>query len=596
MLREIVIYWERIFGQMSCELVQKICEKNNFVLKDKLGSGSFGTTYKANSEYWGDFALKVYDKGSKKDAINEVKALAKLKISGKHINVAQLYDYEISDDYSFVASEFVEGKNLLEERLSQMGESARRERTFLPMDRKTLVFLFEKISSGLEFIHSAGIVHNDLKLENIMIDENMNPKIIDLGLAGMRGRSAVIYGAPEVILDNQKPTTRSDVYQLGILFYYLATGHPPFSTGNWREYVDEIVGEKQKQLQRNKRNGLGIEQIRELESKVGKSITKFIARMIDPDSSKRPKDAKAVHKFFSAKRGFIVNRKHITTGIALLSLFAGYKYGDNQGWFDKELEYITLRVRRFGNENQANPMQRDIHYSTQSSIRFEPLIETDKDEYCPKWLNDGFLFIRENDLIFRASNEEKKIVTLDFKYSLYDISPNMQKIAYTKEDGIFVAILDERRNLKEETKLEELRSIDQIDNPFVDRQLKFIDNEHLCIVVRGGLKVYNISRQNVGVFRKVNENNKSSKILVKDSNACYPVYVKNEVTGSEELFYTSVDLESSDFQYKLCRMNEEGNITVLTEEDNSGRNAMDFISTHFEPDEIVSTKKMPPFH
>src|SRR3989344_3399811 len=249
---------------MSDELVRKICEKNNFTNPKRLNEGKQGTTYLVDSEFWGKVLLKIYDKGPKKDLINEIKALAKLKKNGKHTNVAQLYDFETETDCPFITTEYVEGKNLLEERLSQMGEAAKRERTFFPMDRKTLIFLFEKISSGLEFIHSAGVVHNDLRLENIMIDENMNPKIVDLGLAGLKGRSAVIYGAPEVLIDNQKPTTKSDVYQLGIIF-----------------------DEKQKQLQKNKKNGLGIEQFRELESKVGKSTAKFIARMLDPDSSKR---------------------------------------------------------------------------------------------------------------------------------------------------------------------------------------------------------------------------------------------------------------------------------------------------------------------
>ena len=170
---------------------------------------------------------------------NEFLALSPLS----HPNLARVYDFEVdlaSQDYFFTC-EFVDGLQLL--------KAAKDFRVARPGDFARLVAMLVQISRALEFIHSRGLVHGDIKPENILITGSLvepgggpvtdrDPplvKMIDFGLTkrergfgGKRIIGTAYYIAPETILGSQIDR-RTDLYSLGVLLYHIATRKLPFS-------------------------------------------------------------------------------------------------------------------------------------------------------------------------------------------------------------------------------------------------------------------------------------------------------------------------------------------------------------------------------
>ena len=108
-------------------------------------------------------------------------------------------------------------------------------------------YFFRQIIEGLEACHKAGVVHRNLKPENIVLDENFNIKIIDFSLAGpAEGREGQgwlstrvgteCYMAPELITGDRYDGAKVDIFEIGVLLFIMYTGHPPFSKAAGDDY------------------------------------------------------------------------------------------------------------------------------------------------------------------------------------------------------------------------------------------------------------------------------------------------------------------------------------------------------------------------
>ncbi len=207
----------------------------------QLGRGGMGTVYKAVDEVLDrEVAIKVLnaelgDSEMMERFRTEAMTLAKLS----HPEIATIHELFRSGSELLMVMEFVRGVTL--DRIShQMG----------PLPPERAVYLIDKVLSALEHAHRAGIVHRDIKPANIMVTEHGGVKIMDFGVARVRGAEHVdgymmgtpAYMPPEQVL-GQDVDARADLYSVGVVFYRLLTGTLPFDADTAIDMVQKQISE-----------------------------------------------------------------------------------------------------------------------------------------------------------------------------------------------------------------------------------------------------------------------------------------------------------------------------------------------------------------
>ncbi len=206
---------------------------SHFRIMELLGAGGMGKVYKAvDSETKRTVALKVLNPELLKDPENRRRLSAEghLLASFSHPNIVKVFEIGESNERGFIAMEYLEGGTL--------GELLERQKELsLPSVKEYLL----QICSGLEEVHSKGIVHRDLKTANVMLGSDGNVRIMDFGLSKsplvttMTSLGTVLgtlgYVAPEQVtsLDVDR---RTDIFSLGVIMYELLTGQLPFKGEN----------------------------------------------------------------------------------------------------------------------------------------------------------------------------------------------------------------------------------------------------------------------------------------------------------------------------------------------------------------------------
>lgn len=104
------------------------------------------------------------------------------------------------------------------------------------LEENQLKTFFYSILKGIQYLHSQSIIHRDIKLDNILLDNHMEPKICDFGISNIYKKSKKIfdtggtpaYLSPEVIKAEGDVCLKSDIWSLGVLLYLLGYGGVPF--------------------------------------------------------------------------------------------------------------------------------------------------------------------------------------------------------------------------------------------------------------------------------------------------------------------------------------------------------------------------------
>ncbi|KAK7342875.1 hypothetical protein VNO80_25833 [Phaseolus coccineus] len=201
---------------------------NDFSSENKLGQGGFGPVYKGILPTMQEVAVKKLSKSSRQGLLefkNELTVISKLQ----HTNLVQLLGYCIHEDERILIYEYMPNKSLdfilFDWTKNQL------------LDWNKRFSIIEGIAQGLLYLHKYSrhrIIHRDLKASNILLDENMNPKISDFGIAKMftqqdsesnTTRIVGTYGymSPEYAMEGVF-STKSDVYSFGVLLFEIVSG------------------------------------------------------------------------------------------------------------------------------------------------------------------------------------------------------------------------------------------------------------------------------------------------------------------------------------------------------------------------------------
>jgi serine/threonine protein kinase/tetratricopeptide (TPR) repeat protein len=196
---------------------------------EELGKGGMGKVYKVfDTKIKEKIALKLIkpEIASDKETIERFSNELRLSRKIGHRNVCRMFDMGEAEGAHFITMEYVSGEDL--KTMIRMAAG---------LSIGAVLSIGKQVCDGLEEAHSLGVVHRDLKPQNIMIDKGGNAKIMDFGIArsirekGITGPSVLI-GTPEYMSPEQAEAKevdqRSDIYSLGIILYEMATGRPPF--------------------------------------------------------------------------------------------------------------------------------------------------------------------------------------------------------------------------------------------------------------------------------------------------------------------------------------------------------------------------------
>lgn len=210
----------------TSEKLARKWKKADFEIKKPIGIGRFATVFSAiEKESRVPVALKNIKKSliCKYNFSHQLRREVEIQSRLNHPNIIQLYGYFQDSESVWLVQELAEG-GCLYDYLSQKGT--------LPME--TIRPLAYQLVSALTYLEERHIMHRDIKLENILLDKNMQPKIADFGWASHSLNNqrtsfcgTVLYLSPEMI-NKEDYSNKIDIWSVGILLYELASGSAPF--------------------------------------------------------------------------------------------------------------------------------------------------------------------------------------------------------------------------------------------------------------------------------------------------------------------------------------------------------------------------------
>lgn len=207
----------------------------SYNLLEKIAEGSMGTVYKA--EHWQTkqiVAIKVLAKEIARNSVVLKRFEQEFRVAGKvdHPHIVKVIEYCGTGATPYIVMEYVAGESL-GERLDRVGQ----------MPEDVALYIILQVAHGLHRAHAQGLIHRDVKPDNILLTTDNQAKLADLGLAKDldgsadltrtgRGLGTPNFMAPEQFRNAKSASVRCDVYSLGATLYQMVTGQLPFGVSD----------------------------------------------------------------------------------------------------------------------------------------------------------------------------------------------------------------------------------------------------------------------------------------------------------------------------------------------------------------------------
>ena len=236
-----------------------------FDILDKLGEGAMGTVYRAlDPLIERTVAIKTIPLNlpEEEKRLFEDRFLREAKSAGRlsHPNIVTIYDVGETDDFAYIAMEYLDGPSLRE---------ILREHGPLPLELALETAL--QMADALAFAHDHGVVHRDIKPPNVIVlGKRGTVKLTDFGIAHLMSntetRAGMLLGSPRYMspeqVQGQPVDGRSDIFSLGVVLYEMLAGRPPFGGEELHGILFRIVNEPVAPISQTRRNiPVGVDEI-----------------------------------------------------------------------------------------------------------------------------------------------------------------------------------------------------------------------------------------------------------------------------------------------------------------------------------------------
>jgi serine/threonine protein kinase len=259
---------------------QPIVLNDRYLLEERQGSGGMAMVYRARDLMLErQVAIKILRKSysANPEFRERFRLEAKAAANLSHPNIATIHDFGLDADRLFFVMEFVPGTDL---------KTLIKQRGHLPLEEA--IQLMSQACAGIGYAHRAGLVHCDVKPQNMLITPDNRLKVVDFGIA--RALSTIkedeqvdiVWGSPQYFSPEQAagiaPSPASDVYSLGIVLYEMLTGQLPFIAAT----ADDLARLHRETLPPSPRN---------LNPEIPIQLEKIILKVLSKDPSGRYRTA-----------------------------------------------------------------------------------------------------------------------------------------------------------------------------------------------------------------------------------------------------------------------------------------------------------------